>query len=88
MAKQYHDDAICLCLKMCAIYIVDFTFTEDDVIDFEHLYASMMKCKLGVLWKDSVASFYLNAIERILKLEDELASEQWVKFEKKRGNKE
>lgn len=57
---------------MCATNAVD-SFKED-VTDFEHLYTSMQKCKKGVLWKDSVASFYLNGIERILKLERELTS--------------
>ncbi len=44
----------------------------EDVIDFEHLYKSMQKCKVGVLWKDSVASFYMHGIERIIRLEREL----------------
>lgn len=34
----------------------------------------MLKCKNGVMWKDSVASFYLNGIERTLKLHDELTN--------------
>ena len=35
-----------------------------DAISFERLYESMLKCKKGVMWKDSVASYRLNAIER------------------------
>lgn len=31
-----------------------------------------MKCKSGVLWKDSTAHYYLNAIEETLKLEQQL----------------
>ena len=32
----------------------------------------MQKCKKNVLWKDSVASFWLNGIERCIKLSDQL----------------
>jgi len=46
----------------------------DNLTDFDSLYESMNKCRKGVLWKDSVASFYLNAIEQTMKLEDELAT--------------
>ena len=52
----------------CAINAVDFL----EVTDFGHLYDSMLKCKTNVLWKDSVASFWLNGIERCLTLEREL----------------
>lgn len=44
----------------------------ESIIGFDALYESMMKCKKGVIWKDSVASYYLNGIERTLKLEEEL----------------
>lgn len=50
----------------------------NDATDFEHLYASMLKCKKGVLWKDSVASFYLNGTERCLKLERELKEGTYI----------
>lgn len=46
----------------------------DSVIGFDALYDSMMKCIRGVLWKDSVASFYLRAGENISKLNTELMS--------------
>lgn len=39
-----------------------------EIYGFESLYESMMKCKKGVLWKNSVASFVLNDMERISKL--------------------
>lgn len=45
---------------------------EESVIDFDALYKSMYKCKKGVLWKDSVAHFYLNGLEETLKLENQL----------------
>ena len=48
------------------------TYPLESVIGFEPLYESMWECKKGVVWKDSVASFYLNRIERTLKLSQEL----------------
>lgn len=45
---------------------------KEKVIGFEALYESMMRCKRNVLWKDSVAHFYLNGIEETLKLERQL----------------
>ena len=51
-----------------------FMNNKDDIIGFDALWDSMEKCRLGVIWKDSVASFVLNASERIMKLEDELKS--------------
>lgn len=46
--------------------------TLESVIGFAPLYESMWKCKNGVIWKDSVASFCLNGIERTMKLSSEL----------------
>lgn len=46
----------------------------ETIIGFDALYDSMMKCKKGVLWKDSTASFRLNAIERVTKLSERLMS--------------
>lgn len=43
-------------------------YDTSDVIEFEPLYESMLKCKNGVMWKDSVASYRLNAIEKTLNL--------------------
>ena len=50
----------------------DILIDLEDVIGFEALYRSMMKCKKGVMWKDSTASFRLNGIERAMKLSDQL----------------
>lgn len=47
---------------------------ELSVIGFDALYESMMKCKKGVLWKDSTAAYYLRGIERTLKLCRDLQS--------------
>ena len=44
----------------------------ENVIGVEALYASMLKCKKGVVWKDSVAGFYLRAGERIINLANDL----------------
>ena len=46
----------------------------DEVIGVEPLYDSMLKCQRGVLWKDSVASYRMNAIERTLNLSNDLYS--------------
>lgn len=45
---------------------------EENVIGFDALYNSMEKCKCGVMWKDSVAHYCLNAVEETLKLEKQL----------------
>lgn len=45
---------------------------EDSAIGFEALYRSALKCKSGVMWKDSVASFIHRAIERVNLLEKAL----------------
>ena len=42
------------------------------VIGFDALYESMKKCRKGVMWKDSTASFCLNGVERTLKLSHQL----------------
>lgn len=44
----------------------------ESIIGFEALYKSLYKCKKGVLWKNQPAHFYLNGIEEILKLEEQL----------------
>ena len=44
----------------------------DLVIGFDALYESMQKCRKGVMWKDSVASFSLNGVERTMRLCKEL----------------
>ena len=56
------------------IYIMEPT--EDNailekVVGFDALYESMLKCIRGYLYKDSVAHFFLNGIESVLKLEAE-----------------
>lgn len=46
----------------------------EDIIGFEALWDSMMKCKRGVIWKDSVAGFCLDAIRQVSRLYDELVA--------------
>lgn len=46
----------------------------ETIIGFDALYQSMLKCKTGVLWKDSVAHFYHRAPTEIFKLSQELKS--------------
>lgn len=43
------------------------------MIGFDALWDSMLKCRRGVMWKGSVASFVLNGAESISKLSAELA---------------
>lgn len=45
---------------------------EESVIGFDALYSSMMKCRKGVLWKDSVAAYYHRGVERTERLSAEL----------------
>jgi len=44
----------------------------EKVIGYDALYESMIRCKNGVLWKDSVARFFHHAPLEILKLSNEL----------------
>lgn len=44
----------------------------EQIIGFESLWDSMMKCKRGVMWKDSVSSFCLRPIQQVSKLCDQL----------------
>ena len=50
----------------------------EDIIGEEALWESMMKCKKGVMWKDSVAHFVLNGIKEVKKLSDELHNETYT----------
>lgn len=43
-----------------------------EIIDFDSLYQSMIRCQRNVSWKDSVAHFILNSIEEVMNLSDEL----------------
>ena len=45
---------------------------QEEIIGFEALYASMLKCKKGVMWKGSAAHFVLNGPEMVYKLSHQL----------------
>lgn len=47
-------------------------FDIEQVIGFDALYESMLKCKKGVMWKDSTAGYVLNGIVRTMNLEKQL----------------
>ena len=53
-------------------------FDIEKVIGFDALYESMMKCKKGVMWKDSTAGYVLNGIERTMNLEKQLHDGTYV----------
>lgn len=52
--------------------------TLEDVIGFDALWDAMELCKSGVTWKGSVASFCLNAAERIARMSEELHNGEYV----------
>ena len=49
----------------------------DEIIGFDALYESAIKCKKGVLWKDSVAHYILNIIEETIRLEEQLKNGEY-----------
>lgn len=51
---------------------------KTQIIDFQQLYDSMLKCKKGVNWKPSVKHFTINGIEKCLYMEQQLKSETWI----------
>lgn len=48
------------------------SFDIEQVIGFDPLFESMLKCKKGVMWKDSTAGYVLNGIDRTMNLERQL----------------
>lgn len=55
-------------------------YDEEGVIGFDALYDSAMKCRRGVLWKDSVAAYYHRATERTERLSRELHEGKYKAF--------
>lgn len=45
---------------------------DEKIIGFDALWDSMMKCKRGTIWKDSVANFVLNSVQQVTRLSNEL----------------
>lgn len=63
----------------CAIYKVEIKgMFMEHVIGCDALYRSMCKCRKGVSWKDSVASYVLNALERTYQLNTELCTGTYI----------
>lgn len=50
---------------------------DEAIIGYDALWNSMMKCKRGVMWKDSVANFTLNGVKEVGKLSDELKENKY-----------
>lgn len=59
-------------LKGASFAIDVDNFDIEQVIGFDALYTSMWRCKKGVMWKDSVAAYVLNGVERTMNLEKQL----------------
>lgn len=59
---------------MGEIWLKEITVCEDDIIGFDALYESAQKCKKGVLWKDSVAAYWLRGVEKTMALSKQLKS--------------
>lgn len=53
-------------------------YINDKVTGFDALYESMMKCKRGVMWKASAASYRLNAVERTIALMESLRNGTYI----------
>jgi len=47
---------------------------KNTICNFDNLYKAMMKCRKGVMWKDSVARYVNNGLASILKLQNDLES--------------
>jgi hypothetical protein len=47
---------------------------KEIVCSFNNLYAAMLKCKKGIMWKDSAAGFVKNGLVNCFILKDELLS--------------
>ena len=71
MGKQYFRDVYDFSEAGYAMNTED-NYSDDIVSGFDALYESMMKCKKGVMWKASTASYRLNAMERTIHLMESL----------------
>lgn len=58
--------------ELLPLYTGEKYMEDEAIIGYEALWDSMMKCKSGVMWKDSVAQFVLNGVKEVGKLSDEL----------------
>lgn len=51
---------------------------KENIIDFDSLWISGMKCKNGVMWKPSTKHFNLNAVTEIHNMYDKLQNGTWT----------
>lgn len=58
-------------VRLYTTAIID-VMDDEAIIGFEALWHSMMKCRRGVLWKDSAANFCLDAVKEVSRLCDQL----------------
>lgn len=49
----------------------------DRIIEYDALWDSFLKCKLGVMWKPSTKHFTLNAVEEVHRMEKKLKDGTW-----------
>ena len=56
----------------------------EELIGFDALYDSMLKCRKGVTWKPSVARFVLNPLEECIKLSNQLKDGTYTAKEPRR----
>lgn len=54
------------------------TDVKDIVCDFDNLYNALLKCKRNVLWKDSIAGYYKNALANCYKLRQQLLNDTYT----------
>ncbi len=63
------------------VNIMTKILSYEEVISYDRLYESMMKCKHNVLWKDSVANFVLHSVRNISSLSDDLQNGTYAQRE-------
>lgn len=50
----------------------------DEIIEYDALWESAMKCKRGVMWKPSTKHYNLNAVEETHRMRNKLVNGTWV----------
>lgn len=62
---------------MLGYYIEENIINKDEIIDYDQLWESALKCQKGVRWKPSVKQFIINAPTDVLRMHDQLKSGTW-----------
>ena len=52
--------------------------TKDEIIDYDALWDSALKCRRGVGWKPSTKHFMINAVEEVHRMNEKLTNGTWV----------